>query len=161
MITLRELTLDDALAVQRIYSGASIRFTHTRPYSAVQARERVDRALTAAREEPRSRWDFGILHAQDLVGLVSLRVPQRGIGTLSYILREDTWGNGYATEAVTQIVAFAFTAAGLERLEAKHHPHNPASGRVLSKAGFARSGTVDLPGKYRVIVPYPVYEICA
>lgn len=96
-----------------------------------------------------------------LVGVVSLRVRQPGLGTLSYILREDTRGNGYATEAVKRVVEFAFTAAGLERLErleAKHHPDNPASGRVLARAGFQYVGAADLCAVDGVVVPYPVHE---
>lgn len=81
------------------------------------------------------------------------------MGTLSYILREDTWGNGYATEAVRYVVDFAFTAAGLERLEAMHHPDNPASGRVLAKAGFTRTGTSDRPADDGTAVPYQVYAL--
>ncbi|WP_234371509.1 MULTISPECIES: GNAT family N-acetyltransferase [unclassified Streptomyces] len=55
---------------------------------------------------------------------------ERTLGThgISYILREDTWGNGNATEAVKHVVDSAFTTTGLERLEAMHHPDNPASG---------------------------------
>ncbi|QTZ90058.1 GNAT family N-acetyltransferase [Streptomyces auratus] len=51
-----------------------------------------------------------------------------GAHGISYILREDAWGNGYATEAAKHVVAFAFTTARLERLEAMHHPDDPASG---------------------------------
>ncbi|WP_261801821.1 GNAT family N-acetyltransferase [Streptomyces sp. ISID311] len=45
-----------------------------------------------------------------------------GAHGISYILREDTWGNGYATEAATHVVDFAFTTTGVERLEAMHAP---------------------------------------
>lgn len=44
------------------------------------------------------------------------------MGTISYILQEDSWGHGYATEAANQVVSVAFTTAGLNRLEAMHHP---------------------------------------
>lgn len=157
MITLRELAAADVPAVRRVYSGASVRFTHDRPYTTGQAHDRVSRALAAAREKPRVRWDFGVVHGWDLVGTISLRLREPGLGTLGYILREDTWGRGYATHAARQVVAFAFTLAGLDCLEAKHHPGNPASGRVLVKAGFTRVGTAGLPHTDGVVVPYPVY----
>ncbi|MFI1159304.1 GNAT family N-acetyltransferase [Streptomyces sioyaensis] len=52
-----------------------------------------------------------------------------GAQGISYILREDAWGNGYATEAAKHVVTFAFTTTtGLEHLEAMHHPDTPASG---------------------------------
>ncbi|MGW2491943.1 GNAT family N-acetyltransferase [Streptomyces sp. NPDC001606] len=159
MIALRWLTSADVPAVRRIYSGASVRFTHTRPFTGERARDRVDRALVAAVETPRARWDFGVVRDQDLVGLISLRLREPGLGTVSYILREDTWGHGYATEATHLVIAYAFTVVGLNRLEARHHPENPASGRVLAKSGFTPVGTVDLPGKDGAAVSYPVYEL--
>ncbi|GAA4912733.1 GNAT family N-acetyltransferase [Streptomyces coeruleoprunus] len=159
MITLRDLAMDDVPAIQRIYSGASVRFTHDRPYTAEEARERVAKALELAEEVPRRRWDFGIVLAEDddLLGVMSLRIREPGVGTLSYILREDAWNSGYATEAAERVVEFAFTTAGLKRLEAKHHPRNLASGRVLTKAGFECIGTSELHTTDGVIVPYPVY----
>ncbi|WP_024756047.1 GNAT family N-acetyltransferase [Streptomyces exfoliatus] len=156
MITLRELTSGDVPAVQHIYSKASVRFTHAQPYTIKQASDRVGRALAAAAERPRNQWDFGAVRDQELIGLVSLRLRGPGHGTLSYILRQDTWGHGYATEAARQASVFAVTALGLDCLEAKHHPGNLASGRVLVKVGFTQVGHADLPGKGGT-VSYPVY----
>ncbi|HEX5569510.1 MAG TPA: GNAT family N-acetyltransferase, partial [Streptomyces sp.] len=53
-------------------------------------------------------------------------------------------------------VRFAFTTAGLDRLEATYHPANPASGRVLTKAGFTRTGTSDRRTQDGTTVPYQV-----
>ncbi|WP_336319755.1 GNAT family protein [Streptomyces lavendofoliae] len=65
------------------------------------------------------------------------------MGTISCILRENSWGHGYATEAANQVVSVAFTTDGLNRLEAMYHPDTPVSGRVLIKAGSTRVGTSD------------------
>ncbi|MEV4194421.1 GNAT family N-acetyltransferase, partial [Streptomyces toxytricini] len=40
-----------------------------------------------------------------------------------------------------------------------HHPDNPASGRVLTKAGFTRTGTTDHPAADGAVVPYETYAI--
>ncbi|MDT0546953.1 GNAT family N-acetyltransferase [Streptomyces lonegramiae] len=161
MLTLRELAVDDSPAIRRIYSGASVRFTHGYGYQMTDedARHRVARALESARTSPRPRWDFGITVVGDVIGMISLRVREPGLGTLSYILREDCWGNGYATQAAKRVVDFAFAHTELKHLEAKHHPANPASGRVLAKAGFTCLGLPDLRAEDGVVVPYPVYEI--
>ncbi|WP_369780183.1 GNAT family N-acetyltransferase [Streptomyces sp. R33] len=71
-------------------------------------------ALARAAETPRAQWSWGILAADEMIGLIALRRRSPVMGTISYILREDTWGNGYATNAATQVVAFAFTTAGLD-----------------------------------------------
>ncbi|WP_245240028.1 GNAT family N-acetyltransferase [Streptomyces erythrochromogenes] len=97
--------------------------------------------------------------AGDLIGLVKCRRQGESSAALSYILREDTWGCGHATDAVRQFVPFIFAEAAVARLEAMHHPDNPASGRVLVKAGFTRIGTADFHAGDGQRVPYPVYEL--
>ena len=42
-------------------------------------------------------------------------------------------------EAVRALTEFAFTQLGLERVHAHHFARNPASGRVLEKAGYTQS----------------------
>ncbi|MET8831494.1 GNAT family N-acetyltransferase [Streptomyces sp. NPDC004610] len=151
MITLRDLEPGDAPAVRRIYSGASVTFTRGHAMSPGEATTYVSTALA-------QRWCFGVSADHDLIGLIKLRDRGAGHATVSYILREDTWGRGYGTDAVRRVIAYAFTATALERLSAKHHPDNPASGRVLAKAGFRR--TTVLPVRVDgVSVAYPVYEI--
>ncbi|ADI09630.1 acetyltransferase [Streptomyces bingchenggensis BCW-1] len=159
MLTLRELAVDDSPAIRRIYSGASVRFTHGYGYQMTDedACRRIAKALESARIIPRPCWDFGIAVVGDVIGMISLRVREPGLGAVSYILREDCWGNGYATQAAKRVVDFAFTE--LKRLEAKHHPDNPASGRVLAKAGFTCLGSSGLHAEDGVVASCPVYEI--
>ncbi|MFD7505604.1 hypothetical protein [Streptomyces sp. NPDC059850] len=40
-----------------------------------------------------------------------------------------------------------------------HHPANPASGRVLAKAGFTRTGTSDRRTEDGTAVPYAVFRL--
>ncbi|MEV7384008.1 GNAT family N-acetyltransferase [Streptomyces lydicus] len=56
-------------------------------------------------------------------------------------------------------MAFAFATAGLERLEAMHHSDNPASGRVLTKTGFTRTGTCDRRTDDGTTAAYQVYAL--
>ncbi|MGW3949922.1 GNAT family N-acetyltransferase [Streptomyces sp. NPDC004752] len=158
MITLRDLAPGDVSAVQRIYSGASVTFTCGHPMTIGEATTYVTTAIAQARLSPRERWCFGVTAGDDLVGMIKFRDRGAGHATLSYILREDSWGHGYGTAAVQQVIAYAFTATHLDRLSAKYHPDNPASGRVLAKAGFTR--TTDFQGRADgAPVAYPVYEI--
>lgn len=140
MVTLRPLSPDDAPALTRIYSGESVRYTTGRPLTLDQAHDKIRTALAAVTETPRAQWTWGILAEDEFIGLITLRRRTASVGTLSYILREDTWGNSYATQATRHVVPVAFATARLGRLEAKHHPDNPASGRVLLKAGFTHIG---------------------
>ncbi|MFD5399312.1 GNAT family N-acetyltransferase [Streptomyces sp. NPDC127097] len=159
MVTLRDMIPDDAQALQRIYSGASVRYTTGRALTINEAQDKICAALVRAAQKPREQWTWGIAVEGELIGRIALRRRTPVMATLSYILREDTWGNGYATEAARHVVQFAFTTAGLDRLEAMHHPANPASGRVLAKAGFTRTGTSDRCAEDGTAVPYQVYAL--
>lgn len=63
-----------------------------------------------------------------------------GAPDLGYWLGEPYWGQGYATEAAAAVLAHAFEAAGLERMESGCRSDNRASRRVLEKLGFRPSG---------------------
>lgn len=58
---------------------------------------------------------------------------------LGYWIARDHWGQGYATEAARAVLQLA-RALGHRRIFAAHFVDNPASGRVLAKAGFKRTG---------------------
>lgn len=60
---------------------------------------------------------------------------------IGYWLAEPFRGQGIATEAVQVFCNWLFdNRPSLVRIEAKVYTHNPASARVLEKAGFQREG---------------------
>lgn len=61
-------------------------------------------------------------------------------GELGYSLHRDHWGKGYVTEATRALIAHAFDALDLRRLEADIDPANVASERVLRRLGFVHEG---------------------
>ncbi len=60
---------------------------------------------------------------------------------LGYWIGREHWGRGYATEAASAVLEVA-SALGHRRIIAGHFADNPASGRVLRKAGFRPTGEV-------------------
>ncbi|MFJ9840081.1 GNAT family N-acetyltransferase [Kitasatospora sp. NPDC101155] len=141
-MNLRELTANDAHAIHRIYSGASVRHLGRTAMEDAEAHRYVEQAVCWAQERPGVHHILGIDVEGDLVGTVKLNTAAARAG-LSYILREDTWGHGYATAAVIGVLALAFDALHLDSVAAKHRTANPASGRVLAKTGFTRIGETE------------------
>lgn len=79
-----------------------------------------------------------------------------------YCLGEQWWNLGYATEALRAVLDFAVKKVGYRRVIAKHAVENPASGRVMQKAGMSmRIGeTLEIPtsnGQFQCLV----YEFSA
>jgi RimJ/RimL family protein N-acetyltransferase len=63
-------------------------------------------------------------------------------GQLGYWLAKDYRGRGVMTRAVRAIAAYGFHTLGLKRIEATAFANNPASQRVLERAGLKREGTL-------------------
>ena len=61
---------------------------------------------------------------------------------IKYALRQDCWGQGYATEAVIGMLDYAARSLGLTAIMATTAPENTASHRVLEKAGMVRAELV-------------------
>jgi RimJ/RimL family protein N-acetyltransferase len=59
---------------------------------------------------------------------------------LGYWCAIDFWGRGYATEAVRAVIDHGFRVLALNRVHAECHGDNPASRRVLEKAGMTFEG---------------------
>ena len=60
-----------------------------------------------------------------------------GTAEVGYWLGRAHWGQGIMTRVLTAFVPWAFERFELNRIEAGVFETNPASGRVLEKAGFA------------------------
>lgn len=80
------------------------------------------------------------LEGEGLVGIVGAHERPKGEIEIGYWMGRPYWGRGYATEAAR---AVAEHARDLGRVTAGHFIDNPASGRVLEKAGFAYTGAVE------------------
>jgi ribosomal-protein-alanine N-acetyltransferase len=70
------------------------------------------------------------------IGIERFADVNRNVAEIGYWLSQEHWGKGYATEAVQRITRYAFETFDLERLEAGVFEWNPASCRVLEKAGY-------------------------
>ena len=83
--------------------------------------------------------------AEHIGGVGFSRHPDRSDETeLGYWIAKEHWGRGIAFEAARPIVEHAFVAWRLPRLTAGHYIDNPASGRVLERLGFRKTGAISI-----------------
>lgn len=61
-------------------------------------------------------------------------------GEIGYLLNRTYWHQGFMSEALESVMAYAFTELKLHRLEADTDPANTASIRILENFGFEREG---------------------
>lgn len=61
---------------------------------------------------------------------------------ITYVLRQDAWGRGLATEAAGALLDWAFATLDLNRVQGEADTRNLASRRVMEKLGFVHEGTL-------------------
>lgn len=113
------------------------RFPH--PYTEADADEWL---AYAAGEAPREGF-YAIEVAGEAVGAISLERGtdiDRCSAELGYWLGEPFWGQGIMTAAVRTVTAAGLREPDLYRIYAAVAAWNPASMRVLEKAGYQREG---------------------
>lgn len=81
----------------------------------------------------------------EAVGTVGLKDPNPTWGTaeVGFAVHPDHWNRGCATEAVALLTRYAVDERRLAKLYATAYEHNPASMRVLEKAGYQEEAVLD------------------
>ncbi|WP_432200780.1 GNAT family N-acetyltransferase [Erythrobacter sp. W53] len=83
-----------------------------------------------------------VLPGDGVIGACGLGLDDAtGEVQLGYWIARSHWGRGYASEAARGVLDVA-RAIGHRRIVASHFVDNPASGRVLYKAGFQPTGEI-------------------
>ena len=88
-------------------------------------------------------WSYAIASDEEAIGGIGLRWQQdvhRRSAEIGYWVGEPFWGQGIATKAVRALTEYAFVNPGLIRIYASVFELNPASARVLEKAGYTYEG---------------------
>jgi RimJ/RimL family protein N-acetyltransferase len=109
------------------------------PYTIEDAKTFLDHALARERVEQ----IFCIDIDGSLVGTIGLHPGEdvhRLTAEMGYWLGEEFWGQGIMSEAVPAFVDYCFEKFSLTRMFASTFETNPASVRVLEKAGFVFEG---------------------
>lgn len=142
-LLLQPFTLADAEALQRLAGAEEIADTTLNiphPYADGLAEAWIESHVDAFRDRERVALAIADSNAV-LVGAISLRLDLgHRRAELGYWIGLPFWGRGYATEAAVAMVGYGFEELGLNRIFAHHLARNPASGRVLEKAGFVHEG---------------------
>ena len=140
---LRPFRMEDAEALVRHANNpkiaARVRDRFPSPYTRRDAREFL-RAVSKRREEG-PEFVLAIEVDGEAVGGIGVVLGtdiERVSAELGYWLGEEYWGRCIVTAAIRQFAPFAMEKFGLTRLHADTFHDNPASARVLEKAGFTK-----------------------
>lgn len=146
-LTLRRFTTADASGM--FYGWASdANVTRYLTWSPHKSPEET-RALIQSRIEKYDdnlyyNWVVEEKNTHALIGNISvISVSQKNHNCeIGYCYGSKYWNQGYATEALKAVLDYLLYECEMHIVEAKYHSTNPASGRVMEKAGMVREAVL-------------------
>jgi [ribosomal protein S5]-alanine N-acetyltransferase len=90
------------------------------------------------------RWAIALKEGNRFIGLMNVKpVFAHDRVNIGYWIGQPWWGQGYMAEALAATIRLCFESLSVNRVEADHYTDNPASGRVMEKAGMTYEGTLE------------------
>ena len=121
---------------REIWRNLRDRFPH--PYRLEDAVAWID---VCRRGDPETEFAIEVdEHAVGGIGLILGSDVERISAEVGYWLGKELWGKGVMTQALIAFRDYAIQRHSLIRLHARTYDWNPASARVLEKAGFGYEG---------------------
>jgi [ribosomal protein S5]-alanine N-acetyltransferase len=159
-LLLRAPELTDASAIASALRDRRV----TRPihlparYTIHDARDFIRRSKQGLKDEARYNLSIFLRGERELIGgcgLDHILLDHRN-AHVGYWIARPHWGNGYASEAASLLIAAGFRDLGLHRIHTGVFPDNPRSIRVLRRLGFRAEGRARqdrlVDGRYRDLV---------
>jgi ribosomal-protein-alanine N-acetyltransferase len=139
---IRDWRMEDAPSIAKYANNRKIwinlRDAFPYPYSLQDAESFISRII-----ETDSITVFAIATQSEAIGSIGLMVGKdvhRYTAEMGYWLAEPFWGKGIMTQAVKSMTSYAIRNLKLHRIYAEPYSTNPASVKVLEKAGFRCEG---------------------
>jgi [ribosomal protein S5]-alanine N-acetyltransferase len=143
-LILRPVARGDAEAIFTGYAQDPevVRFVMWRPHRTLADTEaHVADCLTAPADKFRT---YVLIERAEgrLLGSLALRRPDLHRLDCGYVLARQCWGRGLMTEVLSEVARWAMRQHGIWRIGAVCDVENPASARVMEKAGLEREGVL-------------------
>ncbi len=141
-LVLRPIARGDAPAIFAGYARDPevVRYLIWRPHQTLgETAAYLARCLAAPSDRSRTYALTGRTDGR-LLGAFELRRPEPHRLDCGYVLARACWGRGLMTEALSEVARWAMSQDRIWRIGAVCDVDNPASARVMEKAGLEREG---------------------
>lgn len=89
-------------------------------------------AIVLKEEGPNPIGNISVVKSDDTVKMAQI----------GYCIGQKWWNKGIVSEALQAVIHYLFTEVKVNRIEARHDPNNPGSGKVMLKCGLQYEGTL-------------------
>ncbi len=143
---LRKMEIKDSKSLFKIWSDPDVtKFMNIENFkSEHQAVEIITYLDQLANENKVIRYSIIELESNEIIGSCGYNSVdfENDKAEIGYDIAKHYWGKGYAPEAISALLQYAFHSLNLNRIEAKVEPENLNSIKVLEKLHFTFEGTL-------------------
>lgn len=147
-LILRRYVIEDADAMYKNWASDSevTKFLTWQPHSSVEvSRSIIVDWLKEYSDEKYYHWAIVLKdNGNEPIGGISVVHMNEDISMvhIGYCLGRAWWRRGIMSEALKAVTDFMFDTVEVNRVEARHDPRNPNSGKVMQKCGMKYEGTL-------------------
>lgn len=149
-LVIRSIIKEDIAALVELWTDRDVTAFSGGP----RDRQKVQAAFEDDISHPTDEPQWSIIHKADnrLIGycaLIEKEIAGRNETEIVYFFNKDVWRQGFATEAASAILSFAFTVLELRRVVALIHPDNLPSEKVGIKLGMVFEKEIERHGQMK------------
>lgn len=98
--------------------------------------EYIKNTQERCKEKNNFEWGIVLKEENKLIGAMGAFPSEEGRIEIGYNIAKKYWNNGYTTEALKKVMEYLINEEGIKSFICSHAVLNPASGKVMQKAGF-------------------------
>ena len=136
-LIIRPIELSDAFEIYQWTSDERVTKYMSYP-THTDISQTIDWIKSTLTEEKEYNWAFVLKENDKVIGTGGIGPDNylEGYWGIGYNLHYDYWHNGYCTEAMKAVIAFAHNELGVNKICSTHAVDNPRSGKVMEKCGL-------------------------
>ena len=133
-LVLRKVRIEDAEHFFRFAGSETVtKYMFWKPHKDVgESLASIEKTVSRYEAGNNWRWGIALRETDGLIGIIDLlgiNETDRSC-TFAYMLAEEYWGRGFATEALRAVLGFAFERLGLETVWGEHFGPNGAVAHI-------------------------------
>jgi ribosomal-protein-alanine N-acetyltransferase len=141
---LRKISLKDAESLFQYWSDPDVtKYLNVNTFRNIKQANNMIRLLNGLYKNGEGiRWAITIKKDNTVIGTCGYNnwFKRSSRGEIGYEIGKKYWGNGYASEAIKEILNYGFKKMNLNRIEAFTVPEAIPSIKLLEKLGFKKEG---------------------
>lgn len=149
-LILQQISSDDITGIKSLFSESPSMLFLTDDQKREKAAEWVSKMETSFKKNNPGYFSCFLKNDNTFIGhcgLIKRHFNDEEIFELGYAILRKFWNKGFATEALTTCINFAFNVLKIKHLTAFIEPHNTASILVAQKAGMVFKEDIILENK--------------